>query len=158
LLTLSAGGTLYRANSEEQLLAIVSKIKKERIKTQSGTLEIHEDTGVFRAAAPDGGMAFVAGSRQQLLELVGRVYPLMSDSESEIEAVAVSSLSIKETKIPETSKPIFAATIDGICYRADSKEQLVEIISHVHPMISDITDPQQWWRNLVFYPSKYPIE
>jgi hypothetical protein len=103
-------------------------------------------------------MAFVAGSRQQLLELVGRVYPLMSDSESEIEAVAVSSLSIKETKIPETSKPIFAATIDGICYRADSKEQLVEIISHVHPMISDITDPQQWWRNLVFYPSKYPIE
>jgi len=77
------------------------------------------------------------------------------DSQAEVKPVRLEDLTIEENRIPETTEVVFTTTIDGILYRANSREQLLAAISHVHPVIADMEAPDQRFYNIAFHPKKF---
>jgi hypothetical protein len=153
--TVSVGGVTYTGTSRAQLMETVSKIRRSRIRTQHETLEVHEANGIFRTLGPDG-MMFQANTREQLIEMVSRFYPVLGDAEAET-TVDLNSLPIKENKIGPSNQT-YSATIDGVTYTGTSREQLLEIISVVHPVVRDMDLPEQHFYNVVFHPREHPLK
>jgi hypothetical protein len=153
--TITAGGVTYWANSKEELMEIVSKIRSHRIQTQTGdTFEVHEKDGMFTALGPDR-IAFQAASKKELVALVSQFHPVVA--ETEVEPVSLANLAVRESKIEETSAPVFTATIDGISYMAETRERLLAMVGQIHPLVDHMEQSDTRFRNLVFYPEQYPL-